>query len=94
NAQLAITTKSLSETCGVRMILAICHIHVRPHSKKAAYNYGNPNGNKLPAAAVWTNKHLLSNPQAFSDEWMTTQSFWVNKSLLESEVKKANILNN
>ncbi|WP_220729027.1 TOBE domain-containing protein, partial [Leuconostoc holzapfelii] len=25
NAQLAITTKSLSETCGVRMILAICH---------------------------------------------------------------------
>ncbi|WP_260353668.1 hypothetical protein, partial [Leuconostoc falkenbergense] len=24
NAQLAITTKSLSETCGVRMILAIC----------------------------------------------------------------------
>lgn len=70
------------------------YIHVRPHSKKAAYNYGNPNGNKLPAAAVWTNKHLLSNPQAFSDEWMTTQSFWVNKSLLESEVKKANILNN
>ncbi|WP_099044454.1 Sau3AI family type II restriction endonuclease [Leuconostoc citreum] len=70
------------------------YIHVRPHSQKAAYNYGNPNGNKLPTTAVWSNKNLLRNSESFSDEWMTTQSFWVNKSLIESDIKKANILNN
>lgn len=70
------------------------YIHVRPHSQKAGYNYGNPNGNQLPTSAVWKNKHLLNNSEKYSDDWMTTQSFWINKSFLASEIKKANILNN
>lgn len=69
------------------------YIHVRPHSQKATYSAGNPNGNKLPASAIWNNKHLLNDPEKFSDAWMTTQSFWINKSFLASEIKKANILN-
>ncbi|MCG0714448.1 MutH/Sau3AI family endonuclease (plasmid) [Lactiplantibacillus plantarum] len=57
-------------------------IHVRPHTSKSSYYAGSNYGNQLPVAARWTNK-----PADFSDNWMTKQSFWLNKDYLLDQIK-------
>lgn len=56
-------------------------IHVRPHAAKSSY-VDSKDSNKLPTPAKWTNK-----PSDYSDNFMTTQSFWLNNKYIKSIVK-------
>ncbi len=56
-------------------------IHVRPHASHSSY-VDNADSNPLPAPAHWINK-----PEGFSDNFMTTQSFWINNEYIKEAVK-------
>lgn len=55
-------------------------IHVRPKSGQSSY-VNDSNSNKLPVPAVWTNK-----PAGFSDDYMTTQCFFLNNDYIKKVV--------
>ncbi|MCL0319306.1 Sau3AI family type II restriction endonuclease [Apilactobacillus xinyiensis] len=57
-------------------------IHVRPHAAKSSY-IESTNSNQLPTPAKWKNK-----PSNYSDDYMTTQSFWINNSYILNVIKK------
>lgn len=56
-------------------------IHVRPHAAKSSY-VDSKDSNELPVPANWTNK-----PAEYSDNFMTTQSFWLNSKYIKSAVE-------
>ncbi|GAA6114322.1 Sau3AI family type II restriction endonuclease [Apilactobacillus apinorum] len=56
-------------------------IHIRPHAAKSSY-IDSKDSNKLPTPAKWTNK-----PTEYNDNFMTTQSFWINSRYIKSVVK-------
>ena len=56
-------------------------IHVRPHAAKSSY-VDSKDSNELPVPAKWTNK-----PESYSNNFMTTQSFWLNKNYIKSAVE-------
>ncbi|WP_283678363.1 hypothetical protein [Lentilactobacillus sp. Marseille-Q4993] len=57
-------------------------VHIRPHASKSSYMAYNPYADKLPVPAKWVNK-----PMNFSDQWMTKQSFWLNKSYIFQQIE-------
>lgn len=56
-------------------------IHVRPHAAHSSY-INNVNSNELPTPARWINK-----PKEYSNNYMTTQSFWLNSSYIKKSVE-------
>ncbi|MHA8138695.1 Sau3AI family type II restriction endonuclease [Lactobacillaceae bacterium Scapto_B20] len=56
-------------------------IHVRPHTSKSRYVKCSDT-NQLPVPANWTNK-----PAEYSDDYMTTQSFWLDNYYVRDAVK-------
>lgn len=59
--------------------------HVRPHEAKADYSEEGPHAGKLPTAIQWTDKPDSS---AYSDQWMTRQSFWLNNDYIKKQVEE------
>ncbi|MCT6859134.1 MAG: hypothetical protein M3Z82_07720, partial [Apilactobacillus sp.] len=57
-------------------------IHVRPHAARSSY-VDSKDSNELPTPAKWTNK-----PDSYSNNFMTTQSFWLNSKYIKSAVKE------
>lgn len=57
-------------------------MHVRPHTSKSSYVKG-PNSSRLPVKARWKNK-----PEDFSDDYMTKQSFWINRDFISKQVEE------
>ena len=57
-------------------------MHVRPHTNKSSYVKG-PNSSHLPVKARWKNK-----PEDFSDDYMTKQSFWINRDFISKQVEE------
>lgn len=58
-------------------------LSVRPHASKASYLENNPNADRLPVPAKWTNK-----PNHFSNQWMTKQCFWLNNNYIEEQISE------
>ncbi|WP_207941510.1 hypothetical protein DOK78_000272 [Enterococcus sp. DIV2402] len=57
-------------------------IHVRPHASVSSYLAGDTvNADQLPVAARWKNK-----PEAYADDWMTKQCFWLNNDYILSQI--------
>lgn len=56
-------------------------IHVRPHARKASY-INSSFANQLPTKAQWTNK-----PATYSDDYMTTQSFFLNNNYVHQIIE-------
>lgn len=56
-------------------------IHVRPHAAHSSY-VDSADSNQLPTPAHWINK-----PKGFSNDFMTTQSFWINNQYIKEAVK-------
>lgn len=57
-------------------------MHIRPHTSKSSYVKG-PNSSHLPVKARWKNK-----PEDFSDDYMTKQSFWINRDFISKQVEE------
>lgn len=57
-------------------------IHVRPHAAVASYHPNTASSDELPVHAKWTDK-----PAEYSDDWMTKQCFWLNKSYVLEHIK-------
>jgi len=62
----------------------ICH--VRPHATFADYSIGGKYSNQLPVPARWCNQP--TNHKLFADDWMATQSFWLNNDYIKEQVKE------
>ncbi|MFC6206296.1 Sau3AI family type II restriction endonuclease [Levilactobacillus tongjiangensis] len=60
----------------------ICH--VRPHAQKSDYSVNGKSSDELPSAIIWKNRP--NNTKLFSDNWMTTQSFWFNHDYVRKQV--------
>jgi len=60
----------------------ICH--VRPHGSVSDYSEYGSSADKLPVKAKWINK---PNDKRYSDQWMTSQSFWFNRDYIKEQVK-------
>lgn len=57
-------------------------MHVRPHTSRRSYVKG-PDSSRLPVKARWKNK-----PEDFSDDYMTKQSFWINRDFISKQVEE------
>ncbi|MGX4763994.1 Sau3AI family type II restriction endonuclease [Holzapfeliella sp. JNUCC72] len=55
-------------------------VHVRPHSRLSSYQ-NNQYANKLPTPSNWVKKP--KDNQKYTDNYMTTQSFWFNKDYIK-----------
>lgn len=56
-------------------------VHVRPHASRRSYSAESVYASQLPKEADWKNK-----PRNFSADWMTKQSFWLNKEYVLSQI--------
>lgn len=61
----------------------ICH--VRPHASSADYRVNGTWSNQLPNRAHWTNRP--ADHETYSDNWMTTQCFWLNNTYIKQQVE-------
>lgn len=57
-------------------------VHVRPHATKSSYCANSQYASQLPVNAKWVNK-----PEEFALDWMTKQSFWLNKDYLLHQIE-------
>lgn len=60
----------------------ICH--VRPHASYRDYAVNGAHADKLPVPAKWKNK---PDSNDYSDQWMTSQCFWINNDYIKEKVK-------
>lgn len=56
-------------------------VHVRPHASKSSYYAGSKNASHLPTPAQWVNR-----PAGYAEDWMTKQSFWLNKDYIAKQI--------
>ncbi|EMF0260461.1 DNA mismatch repair protein MutH [Enterococcus hirae] len=58
--------------------------HVRPHASTRDYKVNGPHADELPVPAKWINR---PNSEDYSDQWMTTQCFWINNDYIKEQVR-------
>lgn len=61
----------------------ICH--VRPHASYRDYREGGSHADELPTPIQWINRPDSKN---YSNQWMTKQSFWINNTYINEQIKE------